>query len=53
MKAGGARRYVYRAVDQCGQVVEVYVSAHRDIAAARRFFTVALVAHGAPEESGR
>jgi len=31
-------RYVYRAVDQYGQVIDVLVSARRDAAAARRFF---------------
>ena len=46
----GTWRYVYRAVDQFGQVVDVYVSARRDIAAARRFFTAALSAHAEPEE---
>jgi transposase-like protein len=34
--------YVYRAVDQHGQVIDVLVSARRDAAAARRFFTKAL-----------
>jgi hypothetical protein len=33
---------VYRAVDQFGQVIDVYVSARRDTAAARRFFQHAL-----------
>jgi IS6 family transposase len=50
VKVGGVWRYVYRAVDQHGQVIDVYVSARRDIAAARKFFTAAVVAHGAPEE---
>jgi transposase-like protein len=35
-------RYVYRAVDQYGQVIDVLVSRRRDAAAARRFFTRAL-----------
>jgi transposase-like protein len=35
-------RYVYRAVDQHGQVIDVYVSARRDAYAARRFFIRAL-----------
>jgi IS6 family transposase len=30
--------YVYRAVDQHGQVIDVLVSARRDADAARRFF---------------
>jgi transposase-like protein len=37
-----AWRYVYRAVDQHGQAIDVLVSARRDAAAARRFFTRAL-----------
>jgi IS6 family transposase len=39
---GGSRRYVYRAVDQYGQVIDVLVSVRRDAAAARRFFRRAL-----------
>ena len=39
-------RYVYRAVDQTRQVVDVYASKKRDISAARRFFTGALATHG-------
>jgi transposase, IS6 family len=41
---------VYRAVDQHGQIIDVYVSARRDIRAARRFFVTALRAHGEPVE---
>ena len=37
--------YLYRAVDQYGQVIAVLLSEQRDTAAARRFFTRAL-AHG-------
>jgi IS6 family transposase len=40
-------RYVYRAVDQYGQVIDVYVSAKRDTAAARAFFERALATAGA------
>jgi IS6 family transposase len=43
-------RYVYRAVDQHGQVIDVYVSTRRNIAAARTFFSGALTAHGEPDE---
>jgi transposase, IS6 family len=50
VKVAGVWRYVYRAVDQHGQVVDVYLSNRRDIAAARRFFTTALSAHGSPAE---
>ena len=31
VKVTGVWRYVYRAVDQHGQVIDVYVSARRDI----------------------
>jgi transposase-like protein len=50
VKVAGMWRYVYRAVDQYGQVIDVYVSARRDIAAARGFFIAALTAHGQPDE---
>ncbi len=50
VKVAGRWRYVYRAVDQYGQVVDVYVSSTRDIGAARRFFTTSLRAHGEPTE---
>jgi transposase-like protein len=35
-------RYVYRAVDQHGQVIDVLLSTRRDAAAPRRFFTRAV-----------
>ncbi|MEV0136162.1 IS6 family transposase [Dactylosporangium sp. NPDC050688] len=38
VKVSGVWRYVYRAIDQHGQVIDVLVSARRDAAAARRFF---------------
>jgi transposase, IS6 family len=50
VKVAGVWRYMYRAVDQYGQVIDVYVSNHRDIASARTFFTAALTAHGSPAE---
>jgi len=50
VKVAGVWRYVYRAVDQYGQVIDVYLSEHRDITAARTFFTAALAAHGVPAE---
>jgi transposase-like protein len=50
VKVAGRWRYVYRAIDQYGQIVYVYVSAKRDTRAARRFFTTALDAHGEPME---
>jgi transposase-like protein len=50
VKVAGRWRYVYRAIDQFGQIIDVYVSARRDIRAARRFFATALGAHGDPAE---
>jgi hypothetical protein len=41
---------VYRAVDQHGQVIDVFVSKRRDIAAATTFSTTMLQAHGRPED---
>jgi transposase-like protein len=38
VKVAGQWRGVYRAVDQFGQVIDVFVSAHRDARAAHRFF---------------
>jgi len=42
VKVNGVWRYVYRVVDQHGQVIDVLVSARRDAAAARRFFRRAI-----------
>ena len=42
VKVAGQWRYVYRAVDQFGQVIDVFVSRRRDIAAARRFLERAI-----------
>jgi IS6 family transposase len=42
VKVNGVRRYVYRAIDQHGQVIDVLLTVHRDAAAARRLFTRAL-----------
>ena len=39
VKVNGVWRYVYRAVDQHGQVIDVLVSKRRDAQAVRRFFT--------------
>src|ERR687887_120712 len=38
VKVAGRWRYVYRAIDQVGQVIDVFVSLRRDATAARRFF---------------
>ena len=50
VKVAGVWRYVYRAVDQYGQVIDVYVSKRRNLDAARHFFEGALGAHGRPLE---
>jgi transposase-like protein len=42
VKVNGVWRYVYRAIDQHGHVIDVLLSTRRDAAAARRFFTRAL-----------
>jgi transposase-like protein len=43
VKVAGRWRYVYRAVDQSGQVVDVFVSPRRDAQAARWFFKRAIM----------
>jgi transposase, IS6 family len=50
VRVAGRWRYLYRAVDQFGQVVDVLLSEQRDTAAARRFFTRALRHGPAPVE---
>ena len=42
MKVAGRWVYLYRAIDQYGQVIDVLVSEKRDLVATRRFFTRAL-----------
>jgi transposase-like protein len=42
VKVAGRWRYVYRAVDQYRQVIDVFVSSRRDTMAARRFFERAI-----------
>jgi transposase-like protein len=42
IKVAGRWIYLYRAVDQYGQVIDVLVSTRRDAAAARRFFSSGL-----------
>ena len=50
VKVAGVWRYVYRAVDQHGQVLDVWLSRRRDVAAATRFFTAVLRDRGRPSE---
>ena len=51
VRVAGRWRYVYRAIDQFGQVIDVYVSPRRDGEAARRFFEKVIGTTGiAPDE---
>lgn len=50
VKVAGVWRYVYRAVDQHGQVIDVHVSKRRNVAAARTFFESTIAVHGRPAE---
>jgi transposase-like protein len=42
VKVAGQWRYVYRAIDQFGQVIDGFVSRRRDVSAAHRFFKQAI-----------
>jgi transposase-like protein len=42
VKVTGRWRYVYRAIDQFGQIIDVFVAPWRDAKAARRFFERAI-----------
>ncbi|EED36569.1 transposase [Luminiphilus syltensis NOR5-1B] len=46
VKINGKQHYLWRAVDQDGEVVDVFLQAKRDGAAARRFFKRLLRSHG-------
>ena len=46
IRINGKQHYVWRAVDQDGEVVDVYLQAKRDGAAAKRFFKRLLRSHG-------
>ncbi len=46
VKINGKQHYLWRAVDQDGEVVDVYLQARRDGAAAKRFFKRLLRSHG-------
>src|SRR5918997_921126 len=49
-KVAGRWVYLYRAIDQFGQVIDVLVSEKRDLVATRRFFTRALEHGPSPTE---
>jgi IS6 family transposase len=42
VNVAGQWRYLYRAIDQVGQVIDVFVATRRDATAARRFFERAI-----------
>jgi putative transposase len=46
VKISGKQHYLWRAVDQDGEIVDVYLQAKRDGAAAKRFFKRLLRSHG-------
>ena len=46
IQINGKQHYLWRAVDQDGEVVDVYLQARRDGAAAKRFFKRLLRSHG-------
>jgi transposase, IS6 family len=50
VKVAGKWTYLYCAVDQHGQVIDILLSVQRDLAAARRFFAQALHAGTVPVE---
>jgi IS6 family transposase len=50
VRVAGVWRYVYRAVDQYGQLIDVYVSKRRNVAAATEFFEAMLAGRERPTE---
>jgi IS6 family transposase len=50
VRVAGVWRYVYRAVDQYGQVIDIYVSKRRNVAAATEFFETMLAGRDRPRE---
>ena len=46
IQINGKQHYLWRAVDQDGEVVDVYLQARRDGAAAKQFFKRLLRSHG-------
>ena len=49
IKVRGQWKYLYRAVDKAGKTVDFLLRAHRDKAAARRYFEKAIDQNGEPE----
>lgn len=50
VRVAGVWRYVYRAADQRGQVIDVFVSRRRNIPAATKFFETMLAGRDRPRE---
>jgi len=50
IRVKGEWRYLYRAVDKCGQTIDFLLTAQRDERAAMRFLTKAIRRHGVPEK---
>jgi len=50
IKVKGVWKYLYRAVDKEGKTVDFLLTAHRDMAAAKRFFEKAMRENDAPEK---
>ena len=50
VKVAGRWTYLYRAIDQYGQVIDVWLSRRRDLTAARAFFSRALALGTVPVE---
>jgi transposase-like protein len=48
IKVAGEWKYLYRAVDRAGDNIDFLLRAHRDVAAARKFFEGAIDLHGVP-----
>ena len=48
----GVWKYLYRAVDKQGETVDFLLTAKRDMAAAKRFFDMAIGANGDPDKVG-
>ncbi|PZS25124.1 MAG: IS6 family transposase, partial [Pseudonocardiales bacterium] len=50
VKVNGRWTYLYRAIDQYGQVIDLWLSARRDLTAGRTFFIRALATGAVPVE---